>query len=103
MKYIYGWGANSFGQVTGRLTSNPILYQAVKVQQISPEIKDIRLVCGSFHTIMLTNKQLNGNEFILKEDETPLTSNDLKVETGDSMQIEMEKIKKQSQLENEKY
>lgn len=52
---------------------------------------------------MLTNKQLTGNEFVLKDDEVPVTNKDVKVENADNLSIEVEKVKKQSQIESEKY
>ncbi|KAL4441987.1 hypothetical protein ABPG74_003738 [Tetrahymena malaccensis] len=103
LKYIFGWGSNAFGQITGRLTSSPVLCQPVKVQTINPENKDIKLICGSYHTIMLSSKSLTGNEFILKEDEQPVYSKDLKLDSGDNVGNELEKIKKQSQIESDKY
>lgn len=95
--------------MTGRLTSASYLSGAVKVYSISSEMKEVKLICGSYHTIILTSKALSGSEFVLKEDEVAaLASKDLKLngdgsEGSAALLGELEKVRKQMSSETERY
>ncbi|EGR33833.1 protein kinase, putative, partial [Ichthyophthirius multifiliis] len=68
-KSIYGWGSNTYYQITGKNSKKKIITQPYQIQNIQQENNNynLKVECGSYHTLILSNKNLKNQLEIFQQ------------------------------------
>ncbi|CAD8210835.1 unnamed protein product [Paramecium pentaurelia] len=97
-KYVYGWGSNIYGQLTGQPSVNGKGIISPKLLFTVPETQ--RIVCGNFHSILLSPSYL---EIILDENDNNNKEQDKLNEEVEKYRNEQEILKQQNIQLQQKY